>query len=120
MSKINKPQNGYALLVGVLLLTFVLVLVLSITSQVIRQVKASTRSANSIQALASADSGLEKAFFLDRDADSGVSSFDATGYAPFTSQNELWYRVTRVAGSPKLIYVKGYAYGTTRSIDATY
>jgi hypothetical protein len=115
----SKPR-GYALLMGVLLLTFAMTIAFSLTSQATKQIKSSTRFVNSAQALAAADAGLEKAFWLDRDSDSGTASFNGTGYSPFTDSSHIWYSVTRSGTAPKIINSRGYSFGATRSIQASY
>src|SRR3989344_6949024 len=59
----TKTRPGYALLLGVLLLTFMVVIALSIPTLVWRQTRISTRLANTIHALAAADSGIERALY---------------------------------------------------------
>ena len=125
-------RNGYALLLGTLLLSFMLVLALSISTLVTKQVILSNRFSNATAALAAADSGMERALYVDyRIITPGVMNFtsgiETDGITPnndpfsVLNKDRLSYNVlVTTVGTLKKINSQGAAYGTRRAIEREY
>ncbi len=79
--------RGYALLLGILLMTTILTITLTVTTLLVRQVRLSTQVVDAAQALAAADAGTERALYQDF-RNSSTANFDSSvngGVAPFVT-----------------------------------
>ena|SRR3989338_9466150 len=98
MSKKHSAHpEGYALLLAVILLTLMVTISLTVTTLLIRQVRLTVRGVDAAAALAAADSGTERALYVDFKGTglSNLQTIDSTGLPPFGgSSSSYGYNVT--------------------------
>lgn len=121
-SSTHRP--GYALLLGVLLMATMLSMVLGVSSYLLTQVRLSSRVVDAAQALAAADSGTERALYIDFKVTPLTNGqvITSTGLAPFgdPATAPLSYTVTATVGGTTQLTVQGKTRGSQRSLQLNY
>jgi len=96
-----RKENGYALLLSILVLSTMLTIGLTVTSVITTQVRLTRRVFDAMKALAAADSGIERGLYADFNGTFTGSSIDESGPPKYT--------VTKTGG-PATNLVAAYAF----------
>lgn len=84
-------SSGYAMLLGILILSAMLATAVTMSTLVIRETRAGTRVVEAMRALAVADSGIERALYIDLktmpppESGTNITSQGDANQAPFTT-----------------------------------
>lgn len=115
--RVSRQPRGYALLLGILVMSIMITIVLTVSAVLIRQVQSANQLTGAAAALAAADAGVEEALFRSKDT---PFSFDQTFASSDPDAADYSVVVTmQPDGSAKIIST-GRARGAERAIEITY